>query len=266
MLDHVLGMQQVVQARELAAGGRPRDLDLLRFRRVIQLDQKHEPVKLGFRQRVCPLLLYRVLRGENEKRRRKLERLAHDRDILLLHRLEHGRLGFRWGAVDLVGEYDVGEHRAVHELELSAAARGILQDIGAGDVHRHQVGRELDAAELERHRLGELADQERLRQPRHTHEQSVPACKEADREPLDHVVLADNHAAELFPKPRIDVAKPVDGLNVVVAQANLRTGKDRLRHGLAPEGSSGPPGGRTRSGRPRFVQGTRTVTLYLRFS
>ena len=43
---------------------------------------------------------------------RQRSRLALDRHLALLHRLEQRRLGLRWGAVDLVGEQDVGEDRA----------------------------------------------------------------------------------------------------------------------------------------------------------
>ncbi len=79
--------------------------------------------------------------------------------VVFLHRLEHRRLSFRWCPVDLVGQHDVREDRPVHELELPLAAGHVLKNIRTGDVHRHQVGCELDPAELQRHGLGQLADQ-----------------------------------------------------------------------------------------------------------
>ena len=135
--------------------------------------------------------------------------------LVLLHRLEHRGLRLRWGAVDFVGQHDVGEHRAVDELELAPAAGAVLQNIGAGDVHRHQVGRELDAAELQRHRLGQLADQQRLGQAGHAHQQRVAAGEQADRQPLDHSVLPDDDSPQFLPQPIVSVPQPIDRLDVV---------------------------------------------------
>ena len=103
MADDLLGRHQVVERRQRVAGRGPGDLDLLGLRGVIELDQEHEPVELRLGQGVRPLLLDRVLRGQDQERRLEAERLADDRDVLLLHRLEHRRLRLRWGPVDLVG-------------------------------------------------------------------------------------------------------------------------------------------------------------------
>ena len=164
-----------------------------------------------------------------------MERLADHRDVLLLHRLEHRRLRLRWGAVDLVGQHDVGEDRPVDELELAPAAGRVLEDVGAGDVHRHQVGRELDAAELQRHRLGQLADQQRLGQPGHAHQQRMAAGEQADRQPLDDVVLADDDPGQLLPQPRVNLAEAVDRLDVVFAQA-VHEWSDRKENGAGAGG------------------------------
>ena len=69
-----------------------------------------------------------------------------DGDRALLHRLEQRRLRLGRGAVDLVGEHDVGEDRARLELETPCAPRSSsAMIVRADDVGRHQVGRELDA-------------------------------------------------------------------------------------------------------------------------
>jgi hypothetical protein len=69
-------------------------------------------------------------------------------DRALLHRLEQRGLGLGRGAVDLVGQDEVGEDRARLELELRRPLlASVLDDVGADDVGGHQVGRELDAAE-----------------------------------------------------------------------------------------------------------------------
>ena len=88
--------------------------------------------------------------------------VALDRHLALLHRLEQRGLRLRRGAVDLVGEQEVGEDRAGAEDELG---RPLVEDLRAGDVGGHQVRRELDARETERGRLRERARDQRLREP-----------------------------------------------------------------------------------------------------
>ena len=82
--------------------------------------REQETVDLRLRQRERPLELDGVLRGEHEERRRQRVRDAVDGDPALLHGLQEGGLRARRGAVDLVGEDDVGEQRARTELELPA--------------------------------------------------------------------------------------------------------------------------------------------------
>ena len=79
------------------------------------------------------------------------------------------------------------------ELEMALAGAVVfLQDLGADDVARHQVGRELDAAELQVQRLRQRAHQQRLAEARHAFEQAVAAGEQADQQLLDDVVLADD--------------------------------------------------------------------------
>ena len=80
-------------------------------------------------------------------------------------------------------------------MKLSPAFGVFLQDIGAGDIHRHQVGRELDAAELQRQRFGQLAHQQRFCKTRHSHQKGMTAGKQTNGQPLNCFVLTDNHSA-----------------------------------------------------------------------
>jgi hypothetical protein len=50
------------------------DFQLFLGRGIIDPDMEHEPVELCLRQRVGAFLLDRVLRGEDEERRRQLQR------------------------------------------------------------------------------------------------------------------------------------------------------------------------------------------------
>ena len=116
--------------------------------------------------------------------------------MILLHRLEQRRLRLRRRAVDLVGQDDLREDRPLHEAQ-PADALLLVEDLGAGDVRRHQVGRELDALEVEIEDVGERLDQQRLRQAGHAGDQAVAAGEQRDQHLLDDLVLPDDDLAEL---------------------------------------------------------------------
>ena len=111
-------------------------------------------------------------------------RIAVDGDVALLHHLEHRRLRLRRGAVDLVGEDDVGEHRAGPELERAVR---LVVDQPAGDVGRQQVGRELHAPPRAVHRVGDRLGQRRLAGAGHVLEEQVALGEEAHERRRDLV-------------------------------------------------------------------------------
>ena len=175
-----------------------------------QLEQK--PVHLRFRQGVRPLHLDGVLGGKNEKRLLQLVGVAGDGDAVFLHRLQHRRLRLGRGAVDLVGQHDVGEDRAGLELE-DLAARGVLhQDVGAGDVGGHQVRRELDAGERQIQHLRERPHQQGLAEAGDAFQQRVAARQQADQHPVHDVRVPDDDLADLGPHPVEVVLELRDGL------------------------------------------------------
>ena len=79
----------------------------------------------------------------------------------------------------------------------AAGGRVFLDDVRAGDVRRHQVGRELDAVELEVEHLRERPDEQRLRQAGHADDQAVAADEQRQQHLIDDVVLPDDELAEL---------------------------------------------------------------------
>ena len=91
-----------------------------------QLQQK--AIELGLRQRERPLELDGVHGREDREDLGKLMRDAVERDATLLHALEERGLGLGGGAIDLVGEQEVGEDRPLGEPE--GAVLG-LEDVGA---------------------------------------------------------------------------------------------------------------------------------------
>jgi hypothetical protein len=144
--DEIVAADRPLQLRVLDRRGRSHDAELLVIGRVLDDDVIHETIELRLRQRIGAFQLDRVLRRKHVERFGKLIRLALDGHAMLLHCFEQRRLRLRRRAVDFVGEHDVREDRAGREHHLAAPGRGIfLHEIGAGDVRRHQVGRELDA-------------------------------------------------------------------------------------------------------------------------
>jgi hypothetical protein len=87
--------------------------------------------------------------------------LVADRDLVLLHRFEQRALHLGGRAVDLVGQDDLREDRAL--LRGEGAVAGIV-DERADQVGRQEVGRELDTPERPVDRRGERLHRGRLRE------------------------------------------------------------------------------------------------------
>ena len=68
-----------------------------------------------------------------------------------------------------------------------------LQNLRAGDVGGHEVGRELDAPEIPAQQIGEHLDHHRLGQAGHADHQRVAAGDETREQQSNHFVLADKH-------------------------------------------------------------------------
>ena len=69
---------------------------------------------------------------------------AADGHVIFLHRLKQGALGFRSGAVDFVGEQNVGEDGTGLKFHLFLPPLIFHDDAGADDIGGHEVRRELN--------------------------------------------------------------------------------------------------------------------------
>jgi hypothetical protein len=154
--------------------------------------------------------------------------LAGDRDLAFLHRLQQRRLRPRAGAVDLVGHQQRQKIGPSMKRKLRAPSLAGFQHLGAQDVGRHQVGRELDAVGAEPHDGRQRVDQKRLAQPRQTHQKRVPP-RQHRREaevttsscPMMRVAIAARASASLPPSASISATR---------AWASVRG----FGHGMAP--------------------------------
>ena len=113
-------------------------------------------------------------------------------DLVFLHRFEQGGLRLGGRAIDLVGQDHVCEHRSPHEHHLPPLAC-ILQNLGAGDVRRHEVGRELDTLEFEMEDARNRFDQQRFGEAGRAGDEAMAAGEQRDEDLLDDLVLAHDH-------------------------------------------------------------------------
>ena len=153
---------------------------------VVEQQAEQEPIQLGLGERISAFEFNRVLAGQHEERLRQHAGGAQERDGVLLHGFEHGGLRFGRGAVDFVGEQNVGEHRAGLKDQLALAGTGLLQDVRAENVAGHKVGRELDALEIELEDLADGADERGFAEAGQTFQQNMAARENADQhEPMN---------------------------------------------------------------------------------
>ena len=108
-------------------------------------DLHQEAIELGFGQRVGAFHFDGVLGGHDEERRFEFVGGGAAGDGALLHGFEQRGLRFGRGAVDFVGEDEVGEDGAGLEAEHFVASVVGFHDHAADDVGGHEVGSELDA-------------------------------------------------------------------------------------------------------------------------
>ena len=116
-------------------------------------------------------------------------RLAGNGDLAFLHHFQQRALHLGGGAVDFVGQYQIGKHRAQHGGEFAAA---LVIDAGADQIGRHQIGGELDALEAAAHGARQGGDREGLGQAWHAFDQQMTAGQKCDHDPFQEMILADH--------------------------------------------------------------------------
>ena len=124
------------------------------------------------------------------------------------------------------------------KLHPPPAFAGFLEDLRAGDVCRHQVGRELNPLKLQVKDLGDRADEQRFRQPRRTGDQAMTTGEQADQELMRRLLLADDNLGELALDPAAALVDLFDGQSLVFIGIGI------FRHDrsfqLAQSGRCGP--------------------------
>ena len=155
---------------------------------------EHEAVDLCFGEGVGSLLVDGVLGGEDEEGVRELEGVVADGDLAFLHGLEEGALDFGGGAVDFVGEDDVGEDGAFPGGEV-AGAGGV--EHGSDDGGGEEVGSELDAVEGGGEGSCEAGDGEGLGESGESLDEDMVVAEEGEDELADEILLSDDDSSHL---------------------------------------------------------------------
>ena len=139
-------------------------------------------------------MIDRILRADDQKRRRERVRLAVDRHAAFGHRFQQRRLRARRGAIDFIGQHDLRENRPRPKFELG---RFLIEDRNAGHIGRQQIGRALNslegAADAGRQRAGE----HRFRDARHVFQQNVPFGKPGHERQNDLLPFADDRLLDI---------------------------------------------------------------------
>ncbi len=153
--------------------------------------QKSIELRLG--QRIRTVVLHRILGRDHQKRLRQFVRMRVDGNLAFVHGLEQRRLRLRRGAVDFVGQQDVGEHRAALEFEFVFERR---INRNADHVGGQHVAGELHALKGAIDGAGQRLSERGLAHAGNAFNQQVSAGENADQREPNHVVLTANHAAE----------------------------------------------------------------------
>jgi len=202
--EHVTQIRDRLERVErIVADTLAQDFPLRVVRGVAHFDAHEEAVELGFRKRIGAMMLDRVLRGDDKERLGEQLRSAVHADLGFVHGLEKGGLCARRGAIDFVGEHDIGEDRTGPKFKL---ARFGIVNADAKNVARKQIRSELDALEGAMKRFGESLSQGGLADARNIFDEQMAAGEQRDERELDGFFLAVDRACDGAPKLRDDLS------------------------------------------------------------
>src|ERR1019366_1754046 len=167
-------------------------------------------------------------------------------DLVLLHRLEEGRLGLGRGPVDLVGQQNLGEDGTSAELE---RRRARVKHGDTGDIAGEQVGSELHplegAATGSRQRFGKHG----LANPGYILDEHVPAAEEGEDAELDLLILANDHGSDTLHQPADEIANPSRHRYLLAIRPGRRSDRASIGTLLPPQEPG--PGGAPRGGKTK---------------
>ncbi len=248
--EDIFGGEDVLEIDFSGGGGEADDVEFFLLAGVGDEDVEHEAIELGFGERVCAFLFDGVLGGHDEERFGEAVLNAAGGDLVLLHGFEEGGLGFGRGAVDFIGEEGVGEDGAADEAQRAfTGGFFFLDNFGAGDVGRHEVGGELDAVEGHGEGFGEGGDEQRFGEAGDADEEAMAAAEQCDEELFHDFGLADDDLAEFAFQSGIGFLEFFDAGHFIgghlgdLIGGSKGGGRDGVRHGDSFGVAKRPSGG-----------------------
>ena len=157
--------------------------------RITQFDSHQKAVQLRFRQWKSADLISGILGGDDEKGLRQLAGLAFDGHLPFLHRFQQGALGLGRGAVDFVGQDQLGENRTGMEDEGLTLA---FIHRRAQDVRRQQVAGELDALILQTQAASQGVSQSGFAHSGQVLDQQMTACQQTSHGQANGSLLTED--------------------------------------------------------------------------
>jgi hypothetical protein len=97
----------------------------------------------------------------------------------------------------------------------------LLEELGAGNVGRHEVGRELHAVEREVQRLRQRLDQQRFRDARNADQQHVTAGQDRGDQIVHDVELPNDAPSDLIGEPLPRLRELLQQIEVTLVGAVL---------------------------------------------
>ena len=191
MADHLLWLGQTVL---LEVG--PHNRALFVFCGIPNDHLQQEAVHLGLRQGVGAFLFHGVLRCQDQKGLRQRVRLSANGDLAFLHGFKQGALNLGRGAVDLVGQHEVGEDGSLFDGELLGL---LVVNQRAHNVGREEVRRELNAAKVACNGVAQAFDGQGFGQSWDTFQQDVSVGQKANQQTVDHACLSHDGSAHFRP-------------------------------------------------------------------
>ena len=196
--------------------------------RVGHQDLHQEAVELRFRQRIGAFHLDGVLSGHHQEWTVELVSGGAAGDGALLHGFEQRRLRLGSGAIDFVGQHQVGENGSLLEAQSLASMLFGFDDHAAHDVGGHEIGRELDAGILQREGAREGSKQRGLAQAGNAFQEHVSPGKQTDQHAFHHIVLTDDDFGDFLAHDCEPVHREFEGrfgCHVVIVVQTKRTGR-----------------------------------------
>ena len=182
----VVGRERAVEGCGQSRFGVAQNLALAGGIGISDAQAHQEAVELRFGQRISAVVLHRILRGDHHERPRQRVRVAVDGDLRFVHGFEQRGLRLGRGAVDLVGQQEIGEDGAGLEFEDFGVR---VVDGDAEHVAGQHVAGELQAVEAAGYRAGQRLRQRGLADAGHVFDEQMAARQQRDQRQADHVAL-----------------------------------------------------------------------------